>query len=506
MDIRTKLVFALVAVALSSLFAFGALIEPLVEQRLRESTLTRLDQLAEAKRETLLWVVEGWRDRTRLVASRTQLRASLAAWDGRADVRDRIGTILEDALESSETIVLLEVRARDGTTVARVARARTGNASGAATGPAPGDAETLEWRGVGLPRGVPARTDATTSVARSGAEITYEGVAIGSGGEPRVRFVAPLEVEDVQVGTLVAVYDARELTELTSHYEGLGESGEVLVVAPGPDGSPRTLHPTRHPEGGGVDTRLPDDSTALGVLALAGRSGPYANGVTDYRGATVWAATRFVEDTGWGLIVKVDRDEQLAPSEEFRATLRRTALILSAFAILAGFVLGLRFAIPITELAAVAERIGDGDLGARAREERQDEVGLLARTFNEMASELEDRMELLVEFRRFFDVSMDLLCMAGTDGYFKRVNPAFHRELGWSEEELLGRPFFDFVHPDDVEATEQEVAALASGRPTVSFVNRYLCKDGSYKHLRWATYPDPATGVLYAVAHVMGEA
>jgi PAS domain S-box-containing protein len=495
-DIRTKLVFALVAVALSSLFVFGVVIEPIVEKRLRESTLTRLDQLADSKQETLLWVVEGWRDRTRLVASRTQLRTSLAGYQGQALIADRIRTILDDALKSSETIVLLDVRTPDGTSVARVGRGSSGNAPGEDSEPPP---ERMA---------IPAEASAssTSPSVPPGGRIVYEGVSIAAGGEPQVRFVASLEMDGERVGTLLAVYDARELTELTSNYEGLGDSGEVLVVAPGTDGSPRTLHPTRHAEGGGVDTRLPADSAALGVLALDGEAGPFADGVVDYRTEPVWAATRFVEDTGWGLVVKVDRDEQLAPSREFRATLRRTALILSAFAILAGFVLGLRFAIPITELAAVAERIGAGDLSARAPEGRHDEVGLLARTFNEMASELEERMELLVEFRRFFDVSMDLLCMAGTDGYFKRVNPAFHRELGWSEEELLGRPFFDFVHPDDIEATQQEVTALASGRPTVSFVNRYLCKDGSYKRLRWATYPDPVTGVLYAVAHVMDDA
>jgi len=486
-DIRTKFVFALVAVALSSLFVFGLVVEPIVEARLRESTLTRLDQLAEAKREALLWVVEGWRDRTRLVASRTQLRASLADYDEgpSPEVAERIRTILADALASTETIEMLEVRALDGTSVAAVARSTS-------SGMTP-DVPRRRTRAPGEP----------SDGAGPGSDILFEGVALAPGGAPEVRFVAALAAEGEPVGTLVAVYDGRELLELTSHYHGLGEGGEVLIVTPGRDGSPRTLHPTRHPVGGGVDTHLPKGPTALGVRALAGETGPFAEGLVDYRGEPVWAATRYVDDTGWGLIVKVDQTEQLAPSREFRDTLRRTALILSAFAILGGFVLGLRFATPITALAEVAERIGDGDLGARAPEGRQDEVGVLARTFNEMANDLEERIRLLAEFRRFFDVSMDLLCMAGTDGYFKRVNPAFRRELGWSEEELLGRPFFDFVHPDDIEATQEEVVSLAAGRPTVSFVNRYRCRDGSYKRLRWATYPDPDTGVLYAVAHVM---
>jgi PAS domain S-box-containing protein len=248
----------------------------------------------------------------------------------------------------------------------------------------------------------------------------------------------------------------------------------------------------------------PDSS--LAARALAGEPGPFDRGAIDYRGEAVWAATRVVPEVGWALVVQVDEVEQLAPSVEFRESLRRTALILAAFAILAGFALGLRLAIPIQDLAEVADRIRAGDLRARAKVGREDEVGLLARTFNEMAGELEKRLTLLHEFQRFFDVSIDLMCMAGTDGYFKRLNPAFRRELGWTEEELLGRPFVDFVHPDDVERTLEEVGKLAQGIPTVSFENRYRCKDGGYKRLRWATYPDRESGVLYAVAHVIADA
>ncbi|HVR29174.1 MAG TPA: ATP-binding protein [Thermoanaerobaculia bacterium] len=99
-----------------------------------------------------------------------------------------------------------------------------------------------------------------------------------------------------------------------------------------------------------------------------------------------------------------------------------------------------------------------------------------------------------------FDLSLDLLCIAGVDGRFRKVNPAFERILGWSRDQLLARPFYDLVHPEDLEATRQEVGKLARGIPTVSFENRYRCADGSYRHLLWTSQPDPEAGLMYAVA------
>ena len=103
------------------------------------------------------------------------------------------------------------------------------------------------------------------------------------------------------------------------------------------------------------------------------------------------------------------------------------------------------------------------------------------------------------DLREFVDLSLNLLCIAGVDGYFKYVNPAWETTLGYSQEELLSRPYLDFVHPDDRDATVAEASHIASGRSTISFENRYVCKDGSVKWLLWSAVAHPEKGLIYAV-------
>ena len=101
----------------------------------------------------------------------------------------------------------------------------------------------------------------------------------------------------------------------------------------------------------------------------------------------------------------------------------------------------------------------------------------------------------------FFDLSTDLMCIAGTDGYFKRLNPVWTQTLGYSREELLARPFLEFIHPNDVNRTAAESAEqAAAGKVSVSFDNRYRCRDGSYRWLSWNATPVPDTSMVYAVA------
>jgi PAS domain S-box-containing protein len=104
------------------------------------------------------------------------------------------------------------------------------------------------------------------------------------------------------------------------------------------------------------------------------------------------------------------------------------------------------------------------------------------------------------ELDRFFTLSPDLFCVASFDGYLVRVNPAWHRVLGFTDAELCASPFMDFVHPDDRAATTEAMSALFTGEHVIDFENRYRAHDGSYKWLQWASAPFSSQGLIYAAA------
>ncbi len=112
--------------------------------------------------------------------------------------------------------------------------------------------------------------------------------------------------------------------------------------------------------------------------------------------------------------------------------------------------------------------------------------------------DITEKKQLEDDLNRFFSLSPDMFCIAGLDNYLKQINPAFEEILGYTKAELLAKPFFDFIHPDDVATTLGEMDQLSQGVKTIAFENRYRIKDGSYKWLQWnAIFYEQ---LIYAVA------
>ncbi|WP_276167890.1 PAS domain-containing sensor histidine kinase [Zobellia alginiliquefaciens] len=103
------------------------------------------------------------------------------------------------------------------------------------------------------------------------------------------------------------------------------------------------------------------------------------------------------------------------------------------------------------------------------------------------------------ELDPFFNLSIDSLCIADFKGYFKKVNPAFTKLLGYTEEELYAKPIFDFIYEEDIEATIKHGENLVQNMPLLNFENRYVCKDGKLVWMHWTAFTSEDREFIYAI-------
>jgi PAS domain S-box-containing protein len=218
--------------------------------------------------------------------------------------------------------------------------------------------------------------------------------------------------------------------------------------------------------------------------------------------------------------------------------IRDLSLSLAVLAIVAALALALRWSItrPLSEVSEGARTLSSGDLAFDVSYAGRDEIGDVAAAFRDLHvtaerlvgeiratnaaisdNQLDHRADISAfegtwaqllagmndttaafaklhrrrrraerELEGIFNLSLDLLCIAGKDGYFKRVNPAFERTLGYSSEELLAKPILDFVHPDDRGDTQEAHDGLVRGDEITQFENRYIRSDGAERWLQWS--------------------
>ena len=198
---------------------------------------------------------------------------------------------------------------------------------------------------------------------------------------------------------------------------------------------------------------------------------------------------------GWpagaaGAHAPVWRDDLAADADYALASAAAAAGFRSALA-LPVLVRGKLFA--VVEFLSRERRPHDADL-----------LGAMADIAVELGSFVEHR-RYEDELEQLFELSPDLLCIAGFDGYFKRLNPAWERTLGWSRAELMATPYLEFVHDEDRARTIAEAGGLAEGTDTLEFENRYRCKDGSYRWLAWNAVSSIAQQVVYGAARDITE-
>ena len=114
-------------------------------------------------------------------------------------------------------------------------------------------------------------------------------------------------------------------------------------------------------------------------------------------------------------------------------------------------------------------------------------------------------MEEQNEYKKIFNLSMDIICKVGPDGNFKDINPAFTSILEWEISDVLHNPFTKYIHPEDIEHTTNEITKQFNGNGSDVIVNRYKTKNGGYKHISWKGNINKETGDLYGIGRDVSE-
>ena len=127
------------------------------------------------------------------------------------------------------------------------------------------------------------------------------------------------------------------------------------------------------------------------------------------------------------------------------------------------------------------------------------------RWFVSVVEDITEKKKAQQERDRILTLSQDLICIAGMDGCLKYVNPAWERFLGYADEELLTKPFLDFVHPDDRKRTARELESLAAGQSTFDFELRGVAKDGTISHISWVVTPLADEDLIYCIGRDVTE-
>lgn len=361
MKITPKQVSIFVSLALTPLLLMSVLFSLISTDALRKQVFDQLDAVASVQKDRLEGITSQNLEKLTLVTSRTQLRQTLENYtrDPRPEYQARMNQILLDTKASATSFRELHVFTLDDVIAASTSSGEIGvNYSG----------EEFLLRG---------RVGNTVDIFYFD-ELSRLGVYLSG----------PLLFNNTLVGVLVIESDVERFLSLTGQYTGLGVTGETQLAERDQNGNARFLTPTRFDPYAALNRTIPTEDEDSPMIQALLRREQLLSGVIDYRGQRTLAATRYLPETDWGLVVKIDEAEAFAPIDRLRDSLIIMGLLASVSIALVSIYVGRSITKPILELTNTASRISQGELSKRVNVSSKDEIGTLAQAFNRMAEGL----------------------------------------------------------------------------------------------------------------------
>jgi len=434
MNIRIKLISILVvfctllSVALSLVYFMTAKIT------LTKEVLNRLDSVATIQRNRIENQVEHNIERLRLVASRTQLRITLKKYmaNPQPDYIEKILRILNDAKKSIPSFIRITLLDLNGK-------------------------EVISTR----PNRLVDTTISSELLASSKIRFSADTILLRENQHLQLYLSGPLLLDQELIGIILIESDAERIVSSIKDYTGLGLTGESMLVKRLNNDQALYLTPLRFDKIAALTriTSLQDHNSPISIAILSGRQQiPEAQ---DYRGQAVFAAARMVRNTGWNLIVKMDKKEAYSPASNLIKFFSLVLLIVFIIIVGISFWFSRSLAKPILALTNTARAIHAGNYHSRVRVSSNDEIGQLASVFNTMTDSIVEKNNALnaanTELQAQIDVrlsaektlqlqkrrnelvlstSQDGFWVMDLDGNIKEVNEAYCQLLGYSHDQL----------------------------------------------------------------------
>lgn len=444
MKIRSKLIIAFLATSLPLLLVTNGLLYTHEQNELTKQIFNHLQSVASIQYNRTRGIISQNIERWRLVASRTQLRKSLADFNkDRAERhRTRMNTILADALVPIGDFRNISILGLDGIVIASADIDKIGIDH---------SAEQFFNRG-------------KTGTCDTGTCVDF--FFLDPNQQIMTHLAGPLYLDNKIIGVLVIESSVDNIISSIGDYTGLGESGETILARHDENGDALFITPTRFNPDAALKLLVPKEATDKPITQVFLDLHDRLVEAVDYRDVPVLATTRHVEETDWGIVVKIDTAEALAPIKHIRNVLIAIGLAAILLLVLLSFYLSKTITRPIIRLTKTAKNISEGDLHDRADEKMRDETGILAQAFNRMTENLiaahknlEKKIEEIKnrenEIRLLLNSTAEAIYGIDYHGNCIFCNPSFLHLLGYEQEsDLLGKQLHTLMHHSRADGSE----------------------------------------------------
>ncbi len=480
MKIRLKLILAFLAVLLSTIILISFLFYSNEKTNLTRQIFNHLESVASIQQSRIKAINHQNMVRLKLVASRTQLRVSLRDYniDAAPDHLEKIVRNIEDAKASLMDFKNICIISLEGIVIA-----------------------STDLRKVGK------NISQKDFFSQGRTEYSADHFFLDDDRNLLTHLSGPLILDNQLLGVLVIESGVKNIISSISDYTGLGKTGETILARRLENGDAQFIMPTRFDHQAALKLTVPKERPDIPIIqAFHGLSHILSDAV-DYREVPVLAVTRYVEDTDWGVVVKIDLAEALGPVITMRNLI---ALIIAVATLIIGFVsfyLSGSITRPIIRLTDVAKDISDGQYNVLADESLKDEIGILARAFNKMTASLIDSHKKLgknihelsereEQIRNLLNSTAEAIYGIDKNGNCTFCNPSCLRLLGFAEDdELLGRNFHHLMHHTRADGTqypasECKILQVLKNKKPVHIDNEVLWKaDGTCFWAEYRAYP-----------------